>query len=192
MVIGIVVISLLVVCMVLLCSNIYINGSAAVNLHTQTVDIKVYFYRICLFKRSIDLMNEETDEKHSLQDILSMIHKTSHDLPRKVSDFNEAATIILSRLRFKKWYWHTHIGTGEAHTTGIAGGGLWGAKGTIVGLIASKSQFQCEPSLAVTPSFNQKQLNSVADCMIAIRLGQAIYALLKIIWKLPARRQAAI
>ncbi|MFD1362266.1 DUF2953 domain-containing protein [Lentibacillus salinarum] len=182
----------LIVCIILLYSKIIVTGSVTINKQKQTMEVTVYFCHIRLMERSINLMNEEPDQTHSFHDTLTMIHNISRHFVQKINGFHEVSTLILERLHVHELTWHTEIGTGKAHTTGMAAGGIWGAKGAAVGILSAKCHLKCQPSIVVTPFFNQKRIDSAVDCMISIRAGQAIYALLKIIRKLPAKREAAI
>ncbi|QKY69689.1 DUF2953 domain-containing protein [Lentibacillus sp. CBA3610] len=176
----------------LLLSRIKVVCSVTLNPNLQTLYLAVYVYRIRLLERSIDLSEADTDQEQSFQEVLSLLHKSSRNFIQKIRNFYEVATLVLERLRFHSLSWHTEVGTGKAHTTGMVTGGIWSVQGTVIGLLSAKSHLDCKPSIEVTPFFNQKRIDSKFDCMFSIRIGQAIYALLKIIRKLPAKREAVI
>lgn len=178
-------------CILILFSRIKIFCSITLDEKVQTLYLAVYFYRARLLERSVNLL-EEADQEQSLQEALSLWHQLSQNFIQRLKDFHDMTTLVLERLRFHSISWQTNVGTGKAHSTGIVIGGIWSAKGTVLGLLAAKSQFYCKPSIDVSPLFNQKQFKSRFDCMISIRIGQSIYAILKIIRKLPAKREAVI
>ncbi|SFB25126.1 Protein of unknown function [Lentibacillus halodurans] len=182
----------IIICIVLLYSRIKVVCSVILTHEEQTLYLAVYFYRIRLLERSIDLSEAEKDQEQAFQEILSLFHKTAQNVLQRIKDLHEIAVAVLDRLRFHNISWKTEVGTGKAHTTGMVTGGIWSVKGVVIGLLSAKSHFYCKPSTAVTPLFNQKQIHSAFDCMISIRVGQAIYAFLKIIRKLPAKREAII
>ncbi|RYG74926.1 DUF2953 domain-containing protein [Lentibacillus lipolyticus] len=188
MVIGLVIVIMITVSIILLCSRVKAVCSVTLNQEEQTLYLAVYLYRLRLLRRSIDLM-EHSDQEQSFQETLSQLHQLSHNGVQKIRDMHTAATIIFDRILFHQITWNTEAGTGKADTTGMVTGGIWGVKGMVIGLLASKSTFVREPSISVTPFFNQQRIRSVFDCMISIRVGQAIYAFLKIIRKLPAKRE---
>ncbi|WP_171046249.1 DUF2953 domain-containing protein [Lentibacillus cibarius] len=128
--------------------------------------------------------------EQSFQETLTIIHKFSKNFSEKMKDVNTAVSVVLKRIRFHSISWKTDVGTGKADTTGMVTGGIWGMKGMVIGLLTSKSTLVTEPSIVVTPFFNQRKISSVFDCMITIRVGQAIYAFLKFIRKLPGKREA--
>ncbi|TRM12960.1 DUF2953 domain-containing protein [Lentibacillus cibarius] len=189
MIIGLIIIVFLIVCMILLYSNLKIVCSVTLNQEEQTLYLAVYLYRIRLMKRSIDLTEEPVPEQ-SFQETLTIIHKFSKNFSEKMKDVNTAVSVVLKRIRFHSISWKTDVGTGKADTTGMVTGGIWGMKGMVIGLLTSKSTLVTEPSVVVTPFFNQRKISSVFDCMITIRVGQAIYAFLKFIRKLPGKREA--
>jgi|GEM_PF-3359659 len=191
MVIGIL-IFLLFFLIVVLYSRIKVFSSITLTQEEQVIRIACYFYRVRLLKKSIDLAEEDPDHEESFQEILSLLHKSSQNFVRKTKDFHETVSFILERLRFHDFSWRTEIGTGTAHTTGMAAGGVWSSIGAVTGILSAKSHFLCKPSIMVIPLYNQKQIQSTFDCMISIRTGQAIYALLKIIRKYSVKREATI
>ncbi|TFJ92551.1 DUF2953 domain-containing protein [Lentibacillus salicampi] len=182
---------LFVLCGIILYSRIKVVSSITLNQEKQTIRITCYFYRIRLLERSIDL-TEETDQTLSFQETSSLLHKASRDFVQKIKDFHQAATLILERLQVHEIAWKTDVGTGQAHTTGMAAGGIWSTKGAVLGVLSAKSHLHCKPSIVVTPLYNQKWIGSTFDCMISIRAGQAIYALLKIIRIFSVKREAII
>ncbi|GGJ96653.1 hypothetical protein GCM10007063_18880 [Lentibacillus kapialis] len=178
---------------IILCSRIKLFNSVMLTQEEHVIRVVCYFYRIRLFEKSIDLAEADRDQKEeTFQDSISFLHKSSRNFAQKAQAFHETVSFILIRLRFHNLSWRTEIGTGKAHTTGIAVGGVWTSIGAVMGILTAKSHFLCEPTITVTPLFNQKHISSTFDCMISIRVGQAIYALLKIIRKYPVKREATI
>ncbi|WP_010532383.1 DUF2953 domain-containing protein [Lentibacillus jeotgali] len=182
----------LVFLIVFLYSRIKVFGSITLNQEKQVIWVACYFYRIRLLERSIDLTEEEPEHEKSFQETVSLLHKGSQNIIQKARISHEIVTLILERLRFHDFSWQTEVGTGKAHTTGMAVGGIWSAKGAVAGMLSAKSHFHCRPSMTVTPVYNQKRIHSAINCMISIRTGQAIYALLKIIRKYSVKQEAII
>lgn len=154
----------------------------------QTLYLAIYLYRLPLLRRSVDLTERPAPEQ-SFQETLSLLHQFSNGAVQRMRDMRVITSLIFERIRFHKITWNTEAGTGKADTTGMITGGIWGIKGMVMGVLASNSTFTSEPSISVTPFFNQQRISSVFDCMISIRFGQAIYAFLKMIRKLSAKRE---
>lgn len=86
---------------------------------------------------------------------------------------------LLRRSTIKKLAWKTDIGVGEADQTGLIFGGLWMIKSFIINYLYHNKLLEIRPKLSICPFFNEKTIQSKMDCMITIRLGQAIYTMLK-------------
>ncbi|MBP1947808.1 DUF2953 domain-containing protein [Virgibacillus litoralis] len=179
------------VIILILFSKIKVNSTVILNQEKQTAFIAVYFYRIRLMNKLIDL-SEESYEDKSIREILKLLHSYSNNFLQKIKDLNDVATILLKRIYFQKLNWNTHFGTGDASSAGMVSGGIWGTKGLILGLINAKSNIKCDPVISVVPLFNQKYIESKFDCIVSIRIGQAIYGILKVIRKYPVNKEAII
>ncbi|SDQ42748.1 DUF2953 domain-containing protein [Virgibacillus salinus] len=185
-------IALMLVIILTLFSKIKVISTVILNQEKQTALIAVYFYRIRLMNKLIDLSSEESNEEKSIREILKLLHSYSNNLLQRMKDLNDVVTILLNRINFHKLSWNTHFGTGEASAAGMVSGGIWGTKGLILGLIYAKSNLKCDPVITVVPLFNQKYIESKFDCIVSIRIGQAIYGILKVIRKYPAKKEAII
>ncbi|MFB4166742.1 DUF2953 domain-containing protein [Virgibacillus sp. JSM 102003] len=184
-------IGFILVIILLLFSKIKVINTVIVNQDKQTVLIVVYFYRIKLMDRMIDLSDQSYEEK-SIRETLKLLHNYSENFLQKMNDVNDVVTIMLGRIYFHKLTWSTHFGTGEASATGMASGGIWGMKGIILGIIYAKSNLICDPSISVVPLFNQKYIESKFDCIVSVRIGQAIYGIIKVIRKYPSKKEVIV
>ncbi|WP_174614047.1 DUF2953 domain-containing protein [Virgibacillus ihumii] len=128
----------------------------------------------------------------SVEQSVELFQTTSRNLIHIVKAYRDAATILLKRFTFQRFYWKTEFGTGKADGTGLATGGIWASKGFLTGYFANKSTFKSEPSISVIPYFNRKCFRSELECIVSIRVGQAMYALLKVIRKIPFKKEAVI
>lgn len=175
----------------LLYSRLMITLQIIMQTDCQYFVLTVYFYGIRLIKKQVDLTNQE-DGELSVDEGITYLRSASKDIFQKLKRFNEIVTIVFKRLVFHKFSWSTQVGTGKASSAGITAGSIWSAKGMIIGLISMKSKFKQEPIISVVPFFNQMRFQSKFDCMVSIRIGQAMYALLKVLRKLPFRSKQAI
>ncbi|SFD61137.1 Protein of unknown function [Lentibacillus persicus] len=192
MVLGLICVVAVIVLLAVILLRLKIECSIILDNNQQTLWLAVYYFRIRIFERTVDLSEETKDQNQSIEETLAMLHKMSKNFVQWLRSFQEISTIILGKLRFETLSWRTEVGLGNAHTTGIATGGVWSVKGMAMGLLLSKSHFYRKPALDVVPLFNQKQIESKVNCMISIRTGQAIVALLKIIQKYPKNQEATI
>ena len=177
-----IIICLIVVLLLLvLFSNIIISIQCTYELNKQFVALSIFILRIRIFKKKYDLSNfneRKNKDEHmnfgSFPDKIKSIHQTWKDI-------NQIINTILQKVRVHHFSWVTAGGTGDAFTTGMVSGGIWSIKGILTGFIFEKMQLKCMPYIQVEPHFQHRFLRSNFDCMISIRLGQAILGLIKII-----------
>lgn len=153
--------------------------------------LTIYYARIRVIHRKLELSGDDTEELSFsvlfdfLQDVteekmtgIKVIIKTIFQQLKLAKDI---LTTMLNKITIQELNWKTHIGTGDASTTGLVTGGVWMIKGGLLGVFYELSNFDCKPNLAITPHFQQRGLFSEVDCIVTIRLGKAIYTALYII-----------
>lgn len=164
---------------ILLFSSIYVACHFTYTKEKQVLIIRVYLYHVRIFKRKIDLDEEESSmldiwNGKNFLDGLQDLQNRVFEVIRNMQEMKTAASLLLERLKFHAFKWHTHVGTGEAGTAGLAAGSVWMIKGTITGIIANKSNLCCRPDTTVKPYFQYKCMQSRLDCMVSIKIGQAM------------------
>lgn len=182
---------ILLVLIFVLFSNIVITCQAVFKGDCQKVTVSIHFFRIRLIKRTINLSDQESVDM-SVRQSIEFLQSSSRNMLHKLRVYHEVAIIVLKRLKFCQYYWETEFGTGKASDTGMYAGGLWACKGFLTGYIRDKSKFKKQPSISVTPYFNRAYFHSELKCIVSIRVGQAMYALLKVIRKIPVKKEAVI
>lgn len=77
--------------------------------------------------------------------------------------------------------WTTHIGCGEAYATGLVLGPMWTVKGIVIGFISRhvNGLSASNVHLLIEPYFTEEKLQSEVNCIGSIRIGKAIYTLIK-------------
>jgi hypothetical protein len=117
-----------------------------------------------------DLANSLNDTKALLEHVFGL-----HILIRK----------LLSKVKIKKFEWHTGVGIGDAASTAILCGAIWSAKGAILGLLSNYMRLTVRPVLTVTPNFQQFASQIQLKCIFQIRVGHAIWTGMKLVkyWK---------
>lgn len=182
----------------LLFSRIYFTCYFTYTQQKQVLIIGIYFYGLRLLKREIDVSSQEkadvwdiwTDK--SIMEGLNYIQKECRTGLEKIRQLNSIASLFLRKICFHDLNWHTHIGTGDASTTGIAAGGVWITKGMIVGFISQQSNLVCRPNTTVKTYFQYKYIQMDVDCIVSIRIGQAITVFLKAMRKNAVQKEALI
>lgn len=174
-------------------SQITISSIITYTPNEQFCLITFSIYRIRLYKKKMNITLENRDAKEVIKDVdfdsFQEIVREGLQLLRKV---NPIINSMLQNTHVHKLKWQTSGGTGDASTTGIATGGVWAIKGVVIGIIAEKSNMKCKPIIQVNPHFQYKHFLSTFDCMISLRLGKAMYALLKMTRVLARKEKALI
>ncbi|MBT2216593.1 DUF2953 domain-containing protein [Virgibacillus dakarensis] len=183
----------------LLFSRVYISFSLEYSDDKPISIVYVRLYGIRFLKRKIDLSELGTADvwkdqlaNKSFKEKLEVIHQVMQSFFDIVSDTMMAMRIFLDKLSIHKIEWYSRFGTGEASTTGLAAGGLWTIKGALIGLVDHLSHVHCLPNIDVQPDFQSKYIYSKFDCMVSIRIGQAIHALIKVIRKSSFRKREVL
>lgn len=170
---------LLMVCVIN--ARIYISLRYQYIQKQHLIILRVHFLKIPIYRKKIKL--EDTDEidvwdviqemdfagnmndvYSRLKSIFPMIHRIGNILKQ-----------VLARIKFHTFQWQTHIGTGDAVTTGLAAGGIWSIKGMVAGFIYKWSNLTNSPSISVQPIFQLKHFQMQLNCILSVKLGQAIY-----------------
>ncbi|HLR40198.1 MAG TPA: DUF2953 domain-containing protein [Virgibacillus sp.] len=182
----------------ILCSRIYFTCHFTYTQQKQVLIIGIYFYRLRLWRREIDLSSNENAATWDIWkdkifvEGLKHIQKECRTGLEKIRELNSVISLFLRKIRFHDLNWHTHIGTGDASTTGIAAGGVWITKGMIVGFISQQSNLVCRPNTTVKTYFQYKYIQTNIDCIVSIRIGQAITVFLKAMRKDAVQKEALI
>lgn len=82
----------------------------------------------------------------------------------------------LARIHCTKLHWRTDVGFGDAAETAITTGLVWSLKSSILGVIFRWVRLETKPELAVQPSYNLPQFSTNLDCIVKIRLANAMVA----------------
>ncbi|MFS0636658.1 DUF2953 domain-containing protein [Mesobacillus foraminis] len=123
----------------------------------------------------------ETQEKQLEQD---EVIKGFHDLKALLEHIVGMHVLVrqfLRKVTIKKLEWHTVIGIGDAASTAVLSGTVWAMKGGIIGLLSRYMRLAELPVVTVTPNFQQFMSQIQLKCIFQIRIGNAIWAGIKLI-----------
>ncbi len=166
--------------LVVLFSAVHISIQYTYEKDNQYMIITVFLLKIRFFKKKYDL--KAFGEEHNLFDgihfesfpeKLNSLHQTWKEANRVMMNF-------LMKVRLHHFSWVTAGGTGDAFTTGIASGSIWSVKGIMTGYFLEKVQLKCKPYIYVEPNFQEMFVRTDLDCIVSIRFGQAILAIIKL------------
>jgi hypothetical protein len=101
-------------------------------------------------------------------------------LLRNVHDLRQILREVLKSVHGEVLEWRTHIGLGEASATGAVVGAVWTVKSAIVALLAQYISLYARPKLDVWPDFQREMLEIYFLCILRLRVGYAIIAVIRI------------
>lgn len=188
---------LILITLFLLFSRIYFTCHFTYTQHKQVILIGVYFYRLRLLQREINLNSNEESAILDIwkgKDFLEGLHDLQNECRNIIDEIRDLRTLtalFLKKVKIIELNWHTHVGTGEASKTGLATGSVWIIKGLLIGFISKQSNLNCQPNTSVQPYFQFKYIQSTVDCIVSIKIGQAIYVFLKATRKISSKQEAA-
>jgi hypothetical protein len=193
------VILIILLFIILLLLHITIQVHYCYDQETHELVIKLYLIKIRVFQRRINLKEHVQDEYLDLLDILQAEHQGFNlkhmkqmfeNIVKELKLAKQLLFFVLRNLTFRQFDWKTHFGTGEASSTGVASGGVWMIKGTLLGTLSTHSNMNCQPKIAVIPYFQQRGIRSEIDCIVTIRLGKAIHTAMHLLRKISVNKEA--
>ncbi|WP_042146396.1 DUF2953 domain-containing protein [Paucisalibacillus sp. EB02] len=164
------------------------------------VKIHVYYMKIRLIHRTIKI-NEYTLDESQLIELLHDYSKEDNDdnligilkkITNQISEFSKIFMIMIKSISIHELKWITHFGTGSASSTGTLAGGVWALKGTMIGLLFEQTEMKVQPKVSVIPHFQQKGLYSEVDCIVTIRLGNAIRTVMHLMRNINTKEEVYI
>ena len=172
------------------CQFIYDNEKQMIYLSFNIFSISIIRRQINLLEEKendFDLVNilTETFKNKSISEGINELTTSCRKLLKTLNHLIHIFSTLIQKTTVHQFKWQTYVGTGNASSTGMVAGGLWGVKGYIMRLMYNHQRVVCEPTINVYPLFQQKELRINASCMVSIRIGQAIYIFLKVMRKYP-------
>lgn len=136
-------------------------------------------------KEEIEELDEEQDPVH----LTSLLNEWKH-FPQNIKPFQRVIAQFLKKIKIKQFEWRTTIGLGDAADTGTASGAIWSLKGTIFSWVRNYLSFDQKPLIDVHPDYQRMTLETSCQCMMQIKVGNAIWTAYKIAreWKKHKKR----
>lgn len=107
----------------------------------------------------------------------------------QVHNLNLIFKQVLKKIRCEQFEWYTRVGVGDAASTGVLTGVIWGIKTTIVGLFSHYVTLRTTPRMNVVPAFQGQNLDTRFSCILRFRIGNAIIAGIRILFKFKKGRE---
>jgi len=165
---------------IILLSRVYVSFTMFYTDQEHHLTLSISILRLRLFKKTYPLVPGNLNVLRPESEFESFSSKL-HNLLVSVKLIRETLIIILKKLKLHRWDWVTKGGTGDAALTGVTTGGIWSIKTMAAGFLGNFSRFECKPVIQVVPDYQKVYISSTLDCMVSIRIAQAIHVILKII-----------
>ena len=174
-------------------SNIQVNFKMyrflkyKLNVPLIMVDAQDHSVKIREEKQST-LGKKKEKKKISFSQIKKQIHSFKQML-KHINHFYQIVAAFLKKMRVKKVEWHSAIGLGEASSSAIAAGTVWGFKGIAIQVLNAFFKLEESPNISVVPVFQGMHSETRFSCMISFKIGHAIVVMLKILksWRIVSR-----
>ncbi|MCM3717945.1 DUF2953 domain-containing protein [Fictibacillus phosphorivorans] len=165
------------------------------------IQITIRMYRIIKYKLHIPLVqidaedhsfkvreeekktigkNKEKKKKITFKK-LKQQYETFKEIFKHVHQLYLILAGFLKKIKISQFEWHSAIGLGEASSSAVAAGTVWGIKGVVLQLINTFFRLKGNPSISVAPVFQGMHSETRLSCMLSFKIGHAIVVMLKIL-----------
>jgi hypothetical protein len=152
--------------------------------------LQIKLWKLPVYKKEIQMSEEKTTSQQESPHDSSPKEQRSEGMIRKLKSIrsilkgiiDSKATILrlIKKIHIREFSWQTKVGTGDASTTGMMCGGVWAVKGGVVGMLTTYTTVDVRPIIQVEPLFQQHDASTEIKCMLSVRVGQTIYALIQL------------
>ncbi|PAF36249.1 hypothetical protein CHH69_11030 [Terribacillus saccharophilus] len=138
-------------------------------------NIRILVFGICVHKRQFK--QQSSIEHTSADNIKQQLSNLFTDLQRIWSSFPYLLQITKSA-ELQQLRWHTTIGMSDAALAGTMVGLVWTIKGIANQIIRSNFQIRQPFDLQVQPIFQTSFFDTSFQCIVSIRTGKAMQAII--------------
>jgi Protein of unknown function (DUF2953) len=162
------------------------------NIPLVQIDAKDHSIKIREEKQASIGQKKEKKKKISFKKIQNQYLSFQKTLMH-VQNFYRILAQFLKKIKVSQLEWHSAIGLGEASSSAIAAGTVWGIKGIVLQLINTFFRLKGTPSINVVPVFQGMHSETRLSCMVSFKIGHAIVVMLKILksWR-KSRRSSQV
>ncbi|MBO0992348.1 DUF2953 domain-containing protein [Bacillus sp. SD088] len=169
-----------------------ILSSSAININIKGTT----FFGLLHFQKEwslADILSIEREEIEELEEdpvhFATLLNELKY-LPQNIKPFQRVITQFFKKIKIKQFEWRTTIGLGDAAETGTASGAIWSLKGTVFSWARNYLSFAKKPLIDVHPDYQRMTLETTCQCMMQIKVGNAIWTAYKIAreWKKHKKR----
>jgi hypothetical protein len=161
--------------------------------------IKIPLLQVDISDHKIKIREEQTGmgtkkekkKKVTFAKLIKQYHSFQSMLAH-VQGFYEIIKKFCSKIKISNLSWHSAVGLGDASSSAITSGALWGIKGFVLQLANTFFILKGSPSISVVPVFQVMHSETRLSCMISFKIGHAILVMLRMLkaWRQTQRTNA--
>lgn len=126
--------------------------------------------------------HSESDKSIDATDMKRVFNKY-RELVDKIHDFQPILRNFTRHVFCERLEWSTVLGIGEAAGTGTLTGLVYSIKSMIVGMFSHYISLRTIPRISVNPAWNNTIIRTQFHCILRFRVGHAIWAGIRLLWK---------
>lgn len=128
------------------------------------------------YEQKIEQKDMKIQEEHKTvtPKKLSDYKRLMQTIKDRTRDFRKILVRFMRKVKVVKFSWKSQIGTGDAFETGLLSGIAWIIKSGFVALLSHFFQLHTNPELHIEPSFSQACFNTEIECIVKLRIGDAM------------------
>ncbi len=135
-------------------------------------------YRESTYQQHNESNNRESsaDGSLSMEDVQAAFQNLK-DMLSQLRSYQAPIKKFTSKIQMTDLQMEIHYGTGEASTTALAAGALWGLTGGVIAMISQYISLMIQPKIDIIPYFTIKQpFETKIECIARVRLAKTILA----------------
>lgn len=159
--------------------------------HEKVFSTKVFIFGVRVFKHSPKPKNKKDKKKDNAEDMVKKAEKSVGNLGERIRHYasvsKKATTLARKYAKIKSIRLRMKIGVGDAPSTAISTGIIWGQVYTLIGIIGSIMYID-NHDVEITPVYNESVLSLDGECIIESRIVYIIFIAITILIKINSRK----
>lgn len=159
--------------------------------HEKVFSTKVFVSGVRVFKHSPKTKNKKDKKKDNAEETVKKAEKSVGKLGERIRHYasvsKKATTLARKYAKIKSISLRMKIGAGDAPSTAISTGIMWGQVYTLIGIIGSIMYID-NHDVDVTPVYNETVLSIDGECIIKSRIVYIIFIAITILIKINSRK----
>ncbi len=159
--------------------------------HEKVFSTKVFILGVRVFKHSPKPKNKKDKKKDNAEETVKKAEKSVGKLGERIRHYasvsKKATTLARKYAKIKSICLRMKLGVGDAPSTAISTGIMWGQVYTLIGIIGSIMYID-NHDVEITPVYNESVLSLDGECIIESRIVYIIFIAITILIKINSRK----